>query len=595
MKNQQIAKIFNELAQLLELKGESIFRIRAYRRAAQNIADFSKDVAMCSEEDLMQLPGIGKDLAGKIREYCQTGRVAAHEKMIKEIPSGVLEMSRIPGLGPKTAKMFYEQANIRSIDELEAMARAGRLAGLRGVQKKTEENIIKGIEQLGRGTGRHLIGRVIPLAEDIVRRMKEGAPVDEIAVAGSIRRWKETVKDVDILTTSKDPDKVMDVFVHLPHVIRVLAQGPTKSSVITDYGIQVDLRVVEEDSFGAALQYFTGSKQHNIRLREMAVKAGLKINEYGVFKLPGDKKIGGKKEEDVYKALNVPYIPPELREDAGEIDAALEGRLPDLITLHAIKGDLHVHTKWSDGRHDLDTLVEAAREKGYQYIAITDHSKGLGVAHGLDEARFAEQGKLIDDANKKMKDFRILKGAEVDIRSDGRLDVEDECLAGLDIVVASVHSGFKQSQEQITERILSATRNPYVSVIAHPTGRLIGERDAYAVDMEAVLKEAAKYGVALEVNAYPQRLDLSEGYLRMAKEYGVQIMINTDAHITSHFDYMAYGVSIARRGWIEEKDVLNALPYEPLMERLKAIREKKTKHDARSTDLPPRAQRKRRA
>lgn len=578
MKNQQVAKIFNELAQLLELKGESVFRIRAYRRAAQNIADFSRDVALCPEEELLQLPGIGKDLAGKIREYCETGRVAAHERMIREIPAGVLEISRIPGLGPKTAKILYEQANVRSVDELEAMARAGRLAGMRGIQKKTEENILKGIEQMSRETGRHLIGRVLPLAGDIVRRMKETAPVERIVVAGSIRRWKETVKDVDILTTSKDPEKVMDVFVKLPHVVSILARGSTKSSVITDYGIHVDLRVVEEDSFGAAIQYFTGSKQHNIRLREMAVKAGLKINEYGVFKVPGDKKIGGRKEEDVYQALNLPSIPAELREDAGEIDAALEGTLPDLIELEDIKGDLHVHTKWSDGRHDPDTLAEAARKKGYQYLAITDHTRGLGVAHGLDEARFAEQGRLIDEANRKSSGLRILKGAEVDIRSDGQLDLSDTVLAGLDIVIASVHSGFKQPGEQITRRILSAIRNPYVSLIAHPTGRLIGERDAYDVDLEAVMKEAAKYGVALEVNAYPQRLDLSDGYLRMAKDYGVQFMINTDTHITSHFDYMTYGVSIARRGWVEKKDVLNALPYEQLIERLKECRKNKLKH-----------------
>lgn len=577
MKNQQIAKLFNEMAQILELTGESIFRIRAYRRAAQNIDGFARDAAICPEEELLQIPGIGKDLAAKIREYCETGAIAKHQEMIKLVPPGVLEMSRIPGVGPKTAKMLYEQANIRSLDELESMARAGRLAGLRGIRKKTEENIIKGIEQLNRGAGRHLISRVVPLAEDIIRRLKEGAPVGRIATAGSIRRWKETVKDADILTTSRDPEKVMDLFVKMPHVIRILARGDTKSSVITDNGIQVDLRVVPEDSFGAALQYFTGSKEHNIRLRERAVKAGLKINEYGVFRLPGDRKIGGRKEEDVYRALDLPWIPPELREDSGEIDAALEGRLPDLIELADIKGDLHVHTKWSDGRHDLNTIADSARKKGYQYIAITDHTKGLGVAHGLDEGRFAEQGRLIDDANKKQTGFRLLKGAEVDIRADGRLDMGEASLAALDIVIASVHSGFKQTEEQLTRRILSAIRNPYVSVIAHPTGRLIGERDAYALDMEAVMREAARHGVALEVNAYPERLDLNDGNVRMAKEYGVPVMINTDAHITSHFDYMSYGVSTARRGWVEKKDVLNALPYEELMERLKACRERKLK------------------
>jgi DNA polymerase (family 10) len=369
----------------------------------------------------------------------------------------------------------------------------------------------------------------------------------------------------------------MDVFVKLPHVTRVLMHGPTKSSVITEEGIQVDLRVVEEDSFGAALQYFTGSKQHNIKLREMAVKAGLKINEYGVFKEPGDKKVGGKKEEDVYKALKLPYIPPELREDTGEIEAAQKGKLPDLVTLDDIKGDLHVHTKWSDGSHDLDTVVQAAKKKGYQYIAITDHTKGLGVAHGLDEKRLAEEIMLIDEANKKLSGFKILRGTEIDIRADGRLDLSDDALTRLDIVVASIHSGFKQPQEQITKRLLSAIRNPCVSVIAHPTGRLIGERDAYAVDMEAVLKEAAKYGVAMEVNAYPLRLDLNDLHIKMAKEYDVPLVISTDTHVTNQYDFMAFGVSVARRGWVEKKDVLNTLSYEQLIKKLKACSARKAK------------------
>ena len=444
---------------------------------------------------------------------------------------------------------------------------------------------------MNRGTGRHLISRVVPLARDIVRRLEESGLAGRIAMAGSIRRWKETIGDADILATSNAAEKVMDLFVKMPHVIRVLAQGPTKSSVITDNGIQVDLRVVAEESFGAALQYFTGSKEHNIRLREMAVKAGLKINEYGVFKLPGDNRIGGREEEDVYRALKLPYIPPELREDAGEIDAALRGALPDLIEPQDIKGDLHVHTKWSDGRHDLETIVEAARNKGYRYIAITDHTKGLGVAHGLDEARLAEQVRLIEEANEELSGFRVLKGTEVDIRSDGTLDLPDNALAQLDMVVASIHSGFKQPQEQITQRMLSAIRNPYVSVIAHPTGRLIGSREAYSVDLEAVMKEAAQYGVALEVNAYPERLDLNDGNLRMAKKYGVQFMINTDTHITSHFDFMTYGVSMARRGWVEKKDVLNALPLDELMRRLKAMRENKQKQEAKSSDMPQSTQR----
>jgi DNA polymerase (family 10) len=577
MKNQQIAKIFNEIAELLELKGENVFRIRAYRRAAQNIDGLSKDVAALSQEELEAIPGIGKDLANKVHEYLETGKIAKHEELKKEIPEGVLQLLQVPGLGPKKAKMLFDMLKVKSIEELEAAIRKGKLSGLPGIQKKTEENILQGIELLKRGTERRPLGRVLPLAEDIVRRVRDAAPVDKIEVAGSIRRMKETIKDIDILTTSKNPEAVMDVFVKLPHVTRVLMHGPTKSSVITEEGIQVDLRVVEEDSFGAALQYFTGSKQHNIKLREMAVKAGLKINEYGVFKEPGDKKVGGKKEEDVYKALKLPYIPPELREDTGEIEAAQKGKLPDLVTLDDIKGDLHVHTNWSDGSHDLDTMVQAAKKKGYQYIAITDHTKGLGVAHGLDEKRLAEEIRLIDAANKKLSGFRVLKGTEIDIRSDGRLDLPDDALAGLDIVVASIHSGFKQTQEQITKRLLSAIRNPCVSVIAHPTGRLIGERDAYAVDMEAVLKEAAKYGVAMEVNAYPLRLDLNDLHIKMAKEYDVPLVISTDTHVTSQYDFMAYGVSVARRGWVEKKDVLNTLEYDQLIKKLKACSARKAK------------------
>lgn len=577
MKNQQIAKIFDEIAELLDLKGENVFRVRAYRRAAQNIDGLPKDVATLSREELESIPGIGKDLAGKIQEYLTTGKVAQHEELKKQIPQGVLELLRVPGLGPKTAKMLYEEKKIKSIDELEALTRTGQLAGLPGIQKKTEENILKGIELIKRGTERRPLGRVLPLAEDIVNQVKGSAPVDRIMVAGSIRRRKETVNDIDILTTSKQPEKVMEVFTRLPHVSRVLMHGPTKSSVITDEGIQVDLRVVEEDSYGAALQYFTGSKQHNIKLREMAVRAGLKINEYGVFQEPGEKRIGGKREEDVYKALKMPLIPAELREDTGEIEAALEGKLPDLVSLEDIKGDLHVHTKWSDGSHDLEAMVQGARKKGYQYIAVTDHTKGLGIAHGLDETRLAEEIKFIDKANKKLTGFKILKGTEVDIRSDGSLDLSDEALSGLDIVVASVHSGFKQSREQITERILSAIRNPCVSVIAHPTGRLIGERDAYAIDMNAVLKEAARYGVAMEINAYPLRLDLNDLHLKMARDYGVSLVINTDTHVLSQYDFMAYGVSVARRGWVEKKDVLNTLDYDSLIRRLKSCKAGKTK------------------
>jgi DNA polymerase (family X) len=576
MKNQQIARIFNEMAEFLELKGENLFRVRAYHRAAQNIDGLPRDVGGLSAKELESIPGIGKDLAEKIREYIATGKIDRHEELKKEIPGGLLELLRVPGLGPKTAKILYDEKKIKNLDQLEKLTREGQLAGLPGIQKKTEENILKGIALLKRGLDRRPLGRVLPLAEEIIREMKEKAPVDQIIAAGSIRRRKETVKDIDILTTSKHPERVMEVFVNLPQVDRLLMLGPTKSSIITDDGLQVDLRVVEEDAFGAALQYFTGSKQHNIKIRELAARQGLKINEYGVFKEPGGKKIGGRREEEVYKALKMPFIPAELREDTGEIEAALAGNLPDLVSIGDIKGDLHVHTNWSDGSHDLDTMVEAALRKGYQYIAITDHTKGLGVAHGLDEKRLAEEIKLIDRANQRLTGFRILKGTEVDIRSDGRLDLSDSALSGLDIIVASIHSGLKQSQEKITQRLLSAIRNPCVSVIAHPTGRLIGEREAYAVDMEMVLMEAARCGVSMEINAYPLRLDLNDAYLKMAKTLGVSLVINTDTHITNQFDFMTYGVSMARRGWMEKKDILNTLAYDQLINQLKSCKNRKS-------------------
>ena len=577
MKNQQISKIFSGIAELLELKGENVFRIRAYRRAAQNMDGLSKDAALLTEEELRAIPGIGQDLAAKIREFLDTGRIEAYEKLLQDIPAGVLALLRVPGLGPKKAKLFYDKLGIKSVGELETAVRSGRLRTLPGIQKKTEENILKGLELIKRGAERTPLGRVLPLAEDIVRRIKDGAPVGKVEIAGSIRRRKETVKDIDILVTSKRPAAVMEAFVGLPHVTRVLAQGETKSSVITDEGIQVDLRVVGPGSFGAALQYFTGSKEHNIRLRETAVKAGLKISEYGVFRGPAEKKIGGAKEEDVYAALGLPWIPPELREDRGEIEAARKGSLPDLVALRDIRGDLHVHTRWSDGSHDLAALVDAAKARGYSYIAITDHTKGLGVAHGLDEKRLADEVRLIDDANRKLSGFKVLKGSEVDIRSDGRLDLPAAALAGLDIVVASVHSGFRQSRDQITKRLLAAVRNPCVAVIAHPTGRLIGERDAYDADMDAVLREAAKYGVAMEVNAYPLRLDLNEQHVRLAIEYGAPLVISTDTHVTTQFDFMHYGVAIARRGWAEKKDVWNTLSCAQLLRRLRSCRAGKAK------------------
>ena len=569
MKNQEIAKIFNDIADLLEIKGENPFRIRAYRRAAQNIEGLAKDVAEISNDALLTVPGIGQDLAGKIEEYVRTGKLQFYEDLKKEVPGGLSALLSVPSLGPKTAKLLFEKLNIKDLETLEQLARDHKLTGLPGIKEKTEENILKGIEMLKRGLERKPLGKVLPIANDILEHLKKNAPVKKLTIAGSIRRWKETIKDIDILATSENPKEVMKAFVHLPRVREILMQGPTKSTVIIHEDLQVDLRVVEEESFGAALAYFTGSKAHNIRLREMAVRAELKINEYGIFREKDDKRLGGEKEEDVYQILGLPYIPPELREDTGEIEAALSGKLPKLVEPGDIKGDLHVHSKWSDGSHDFEELITEARKRGYHYIAITDHSKGLGIARGLTAERLLEEKKQIDSLNKRLKGFKLLAGIEVDIRSDGQLDLPDDVLKKLDIVVASIHSGFKQKKEQLTRRLVSAMKNPHVSIIAHPTGRLIGERDPYDIDMNSILKAAKENGTAIEINAYPLRLDLNDVYARMAKEKGIPLAISTDAHTIHHFDFMTYGISIARRGWLEKENVLNTLNYDALMKALK--------------------------
>jgi DNA polymerase (family 10) len=569
MKNQEIAKIFNEIAGLLEIKNDNPFRIRAYRRAALNVEGLTRNVEDLSEDELLEVPGVGKELAAKIAEYIKTGNIAAHEELKKEIPQIVLDLESVPGLGPKTAILLHEKLHIKSIDELAKLAEEHKLAGLRGIKGKTEENILKGIGMLRRGQERSPLGKVLPIAQDLVDQLRLKAPLTRIDIAGSLRRWKDTIKDIDILAMSDNPKEVMRVFVHLPHVKEVIMQGPTKSSVVIKEGLQVDLRVVEKESYGAALAYFTGSKEHNIRLREMAVKRGLTINEYGIFRVKDNTKLGGEKEEDTYKILDLQYVPPEMREDRGEIEAAIEGKLPKLVTVNDIKGDLHVHSKWSDGSHTFEQLAEVAKEHGYSYFALTDHSQGLGVARGLTAERLAEQKREIDTLNKKLKNIRILHGTEVDIRSDGTLDFHDDVLQTLDIVVASIHSGFKQTKEQLTSRIVAAMKNPYVSIIAHPTGRLIGERDAYEVDMDEILKTAKETGTAMEINAYPLRLDLSDIYAKKAKELRIPIVISTDAHVTTQFNFMSYGVSIARRSWLEKEDIANTLEVKQLLKKLK--------------------------
>jgi DNA polymerase (family 10) len=569
MKNQEIARLFSEMAEILEIKGDNPFKIRAYRRASLNIEGLPWSVEELTREELLEIPGIGSELAAKIEEYIKTGSIHAHEKLKREVPAGLLTLLRVPGLGPRTARLLFEKLGITNIEELERAAAGHRLTGIPGIRQKTEENILKGIATVKRGRERQPLGTILPLARDLLEQLRKRAQIGRIEIAGSIRRWKETVKDIDIIATSADPAGVMEIFVALPPVERVVMHGPTRSSVTLRDGVQVDLRIVEPESFGAALAYLTGSKAHNIRLREMAVRMGLKINEYGISREKDDKRLGGEDEEDVYRLLGLPFIPPELREDQGEVEAAIARKLPRLITAADIRGDLHVHSRQSDGAHTVTELVAAARQRGLSYLALTDHSQGLGIVHGLTVERLMEQKREIVELNKKLKGFRVLHGTEMDIKSDGALDFPDEALRELDVVIASIHSGFRQSRAQMTARIVASMKNPYVSIIAHPTGRLIGERDAYEVDMDDVLRVAKETGTALEINAYPLRLDLSDAYARQAGELGVPLVINTDTHAISQFDTLPYGIAIARRSWLEKGDVLNTLEAPELLKRLK--------------------------
>src|SRR5712692_656035 len=565
MKNFEIARQFDLMADLLEIKGENPFRIRAYRRAAQNMESLTEEVeTLVAENRLDRVAGIGKDLAAKIAEYLQTGQMRAVEEAKKEIPAGVVALMNVPGVGPKTAKLLYEKAGVRDVTQLEELAKAGRLKGLPGIQAKTEANILKGIAVIRQGQARMPLGRALPLAEELAQALERVKEVKQISLAGSIRRRRETAGDMDILVTSAKPELVIDAFARLPQVAEVLERGGTKASVRHREGLQVDLRVVEPEAFGAALVYFTGSKQHNIRIREMAQRKGLKISEYGVFDESTSRRIAGKTEEEVYAAIGLPWIPPELREDAGEIEAALERRLPDLVDVRDIRGDLHDHTHASDGHHSIEALVAKARERGYEYVVVSDHSRSSTIARGLSIEALRAHVKEIRAAQDKFCDITILAGSECDILADGAMDYPDEVLAGLDIVLAAVHARFKQPREEMTRRICRALEHPSVNILAHPTGRLIGERDPYDVDLEAVFRAAKQHGKAVEINCYPQRLDLNDVHARRAAELGVLIAINTDTHFLDNLDNVALGVATARRAWIGPSQVINTWPLERL-------------------------------
>ena len=575
MKNLEIAKIFRSIAQILEIKGENPFRIRAYDRASQVISEIDNVEDYANKDTLTEISGIGVDLASKIKEYLKTGKIRFYQELKKEIPEGVLEMLSIPSLGPKTAKLIYEKLKIKEISTLEKFAKRGKLLELEGIKEKTVENILKGIDLVKKGRERIDIASAWDIADKFLESLSKIKEIQKISAAGSLRRMKETVKDIDILVSSVKPDKIMDVFCSCSDVKEVIAKGPTKSSIISKEGVQVDVRVVEPNSFGAALMYFTGSKNYNIKLRTLAVKRDLKVNEYGVFSAKGKKiknNLASKTEKEIFDLFKMRYIEPELREDNGEIEAALKNKLPALIELGDIKGDLHVHTNYSGGSNTIEEMAVACQKKGYEYVALTDHSKSLRIANGLTENDLRRKKKEIDKINKKMKNFTILYATEVEIDSSGNIDYNMDILEEFDIVVGAIHSGFKQSKEQITKRLVRACQNPRVDIIAHPTGRLWGTRDSYDIDIDEVFGVAKETGTALEINSFPDRLDLGDALIRIAKHKGIRFAIATDSHSTEHLNYIKFGVAMARRGWLGKNNVLNTLSLERLLKTLKQSR-----------------------
>lgn len=568
----EVAKIFRQVAKILELKNDNLFRIRAYQRAADTIEPLGQTLQrLVDGDELEDIPGIGKDLAGKIKEIASSGKLKFFDELTKAVPQGVLEMLDIPGLGPKTVMALHNKLKIKNIEELERAAKSGKLLSLEGIKEKTISNILSGIKIAQQGQERISLGKAFLVSEGFLSGLSKLKGLKMACCAGSLRRMKETVRDIDILGICDTADEVINNFVKFAAVKRILAQGQTKASVLTTENIQVDLRVVDSKSFGAALLYFTGSKDFNIRLRQMALKKGLKVNEYGVFSLKSGKEkfVAGKTEEEIFKLLGLEYIEPELRENRGEIELGLKGSLPDLIKLSDIKGDLHVHSNYSDGANSISEMAAAARAKGYEYVAIADHSQSLKVARGLSEEDLKKKKKEIDILNKKMSPFKILYGVEVDIDSQGRLDYPDDVLAEFDVVIAAIHTGFKQSSAVLTRRIVKACQSRFVNVISHPTGRLWAVREPYVIDFDEIYKAARDNKVALEINSFPDRLDLNDINSRQAKEAGVKICINTDSHKDVHLDYMRFGVATARRGWIEKEDCINALGLKKLYEFLK--------------------------
>jgi DNA polymerase (family 10) len=565
MTNRELADIFQRIGDMLDILGENRFKVLAYRRAAENILNLGQDIrAYWQAGTLQEIPGIGQAIADKIDELLTTGRLEFYERLEDQVPAGVVSLLDIPDVGPKTAKLLWEELGLQSVAEVEAAARAGQIRTLKGMGAKSEAKILAGIELLNRRSDRIPLGTAWPVAVDLLEGLK--AHCDEVldaTVAGSLRRMRATIGDIDLLAASASPAAVMRAFSGHPRVAEVMLSGPTKTTVRLQNGLQVDLRVLDPQHWGAALQYFTGSQAHNVRVREIAQKQGLSLSEYG-FKRQDGGEILCSTEEEVYATLGLPWVPPELREDRGEIQAALAGDLPRLVEWGDVRGDLHAHTDWSDGAGTLAEMAEAARAKGYRYLLISDHTQSLGVANGLTVERLHAQRAEIDALNAQWDDFTLLQGCELEIKADGSLDFDDEVLAGLDFVVASVHTSLRQDRETITARMLNAVRNPYVDVIGHPSGRILGQREESAVDLDAVIEAAAGTGTALEVNSIPSRLDLDDVHVRRARELGVKIAINSDAHHPGGLDSLAYGLATARRGWATAGDVLNTMALDQL-------------------------------
>ena len=572
MRNLELAALFYKIADLLEMQGIK-WKPQAYRRAAKSLEALERDIEeLWKEGKLKEIPGVGEGIERHIDEFLRTGKVRPFEAVMRKIPKGLDELMEIESIGPKKAFFLYKKLKIKNLADLEAAVKRHKLENLQGFGEKSEQNILKGIGMYKRGHERMLLGKALSIAEGIVAELKKNRGIERIAIAGSLRRMKETIGDIDILATAKNANAVMDAFVNMQEVRDVLAKGTTKTTVVLNSGVQADVRVLKDSEFGSALQYFTGNKEHNIRLREIAIKRGLKLSEYGLFEKKTGKRIAGKTEEGIYAKFGMKYIEPELREDRGELQAAMQNKLPKIISYGSAKGDFHVHSSWSDGSEGIEEIANAAKNIGYEWMCLTDHSESERIAHGMDEERLLKQIAEIRKINKKIKPFRILAGSEVDIKANGELDFSNDVLKKLDVVVAAVHSGFKSTKEQMTSRVLNAISNKYVKIIAHPTGRLIGKREGYEIDLERIFEACAKNKVMPEINAYPERTDLNDSNAKRAIELGCKIAIGTDAHSIEQLHYMRLGIAMARRAWAKEKDVANTLGLRE-MEKLLRLRE----------------------